>query len=52
MQNSVSSPPSGVLPIRPKSSLKPPIDPTTDRRNDILQPIRLRTATGESGWPL
>ena len=51
MQNSVSSHPSGISPIRPASSSKPPISSKTHRRTDMLQPHRFRTSAREVGCP-
>src|SRR5919206_1812574 len=52
MQSSVSSQPSGFLPMRPMSSAKPPTRSKTSRRNDMLQPMRLRTSVWYVGWPV
>ena len=52
MQSSVSSQPSGFFPIRPMSSANPPTRSNTSRRNDMLQPMRLRTSACAVGWPV
>ena len=52
MQNSVSSQPSGLRPIRPRSSAKPPTRANTSRRTDMLHPMRLRTSACVVGWPV
>ena len=51
MQRSVSSQPTGRVPIRPRSWLKPPTSVSASRRKDMLAPTRLRTGSGRLGIP-
>ena len=46
MQRSVSSQPTGRVPTRPRSWLKPPTSTSGSRRKDMLAPTRLRTGSG------
>ena len=51
MQISVSSQPSGKVPLRPSERLKPPTWRSTSSRKDMLAPMTLRTSEATRGMP-